>query len=76
MTVLANEHYPIRDGIAHPWTLMQLMTIAEQIRLIDPPRESADDWWKGYRDAAEEVAQGVSIRTDMIVAVGRKHEAS
>lgn len=76
MTVLAKEYYPIRDSIAHPWTLMQLMTIAEQIRMIDPPRESVDDWWKGYKDAAEEVAQGVSIRTDMIVTVGRKHGAS
>lgn len=76
MTVLTNQHYPICDSIARPWTLMHLMSIAELIRKIDQPRGSADDWWEVYGNAAEEVGVGVSIRMGMIVAVGQKHEAS
>lgn len=54
---------------------MQLMGVAEHIRIIGPPRESADAWWEVYENAAEEVGRGVSIRMGMVVAVGQKHEA-
>lgn len=74
MTVLTNQHYPIHDSIARPWTLMHLMSIAELIRSIDRPRGSADDWWEAHENAAKEAGQGVSIRMGMIVAVGQKHE--
>ena len=71
---------PIHDDIAKPWTDMQLMAtwdINEKVlvpaSLKDPSsKPTVEDWREMYRRMEEEVNQGMSIRMDMVVCVGRK----
>lgn len=78
--MLHYDRFPILDDIAKPWTEMMLMGIEDSIatmtKLSQDQSESGAPSMQQWRDvfdkAAEERKQGVSIRMDMISAVGRK----
>lgn len=80
LDVLSYTRLPIHDDIAKPWTEMQLMAtwdIHEKVIVPAALKDSnaspsADEWREMYRKLVEEVNQGMSIRMDMIVAVGKK----
>ena len=80
LDVLSYTRLPIHDDLAVPWTENQLMAtwdIHEKVivptALKDPNASpSAEEWRDMYRKLVEEVKQGMSIRIDMIVAVGKK----
>ena len=80
LDVLSYSRLPIHDDLAKPWTEMQLMAtwdINEKVivpaALKDPSASpSAEEWREMYRKLVEEVSQGLSIRMDLIVAVGKK----
>lgn len=80
LDVLSYSRLPIHDDLAKPWTEMQLMAtwdIQENVivpaALKDPSASpTAEEWREMYRKLVEEVSQGLSIRMDLIVAVGKK----
>ena len=80
LDVLSYTRLPIHDDLAKPWTEMQLMAtwdIHEKVivpaALKNPNASpSAEEWREMYRQMCEEVNQGMSIRMDMVVAVGKK----
>lgn len=79
--MLSYQRFPISDAIAKPWTGMMLMGIEDAIANMTEAYQ--DETEQGvpslqqrrdiFERAAEERKQGVSIRMDMISAVGRKH---
>ena len=80
LDVLSYTRLPIHDDLAKPWTEMQLMAtwdVNEKVlvpaALKDPSASpSAKEWRQMYGKVVEEVNQGMSIRMDMIVVVGKK----
>ena len=63
------------DDIALPWTLQQLMALAELIKSIEKGDQSESPgggWWALYERAAKEVTNGASVRMGMASIVGRK----
>lgn len=80
LEVLSYTRLPIRDDIAKPWTEMQLMAswdINEKViipaALKDPKASpTAEEWREMYRKMVGEVSQGMSIRMDMVITVGKK----
>ena len=80
LDVLSYSRIPIHDDLAKPWTEMQLMAtwdIQENFivpaALKDPSASpNAEEWREMYHKLVEEVSQGLSIRMDIIVAVGKR----
>ena len=80
LDVIAYTRYPIHDDLAKPWTEMQLMASLDMSEKMFVPAAandpnaspSADEWGELHNRTVEEVRQGMSIRMDMIVAVGKK----
>jgi len=76
LSVLNDTFQPIKDGIAHPWTLQHMLASAEVIQVIDRPRGSANEWWEVHDRAVAEVEHGASMRMGMVSVVGQKpHDA-
>jgi hypothetical protein len=76
MVVLVDDYHPIPDDLAHPWTCMHLMSVAELIKAIDKPPGTAKEWWTLHEEAIREAHQGSSIRMGMISVVARKQGES
>ena len=80
LDVLSYSRIPIHDDIAKPWTENQLMVtwdahekVIVPTALKDPSASpNAEEWREMYRKLVEEIGQGLSMRMDMIVAVGKK----
>ncbi|KAL8992606.1 MAG: hypothetical protein Q9169_006971 [Polycauliona sp. 2 TL-2023] len=74
LSVLDDKLLPIKDDIAHPWSLIHLMVAVELINLIERRHgtEDARVWWELYDRAAAEVRQGATMRVAMVSIVGQK----
>ena len=80
LDILSYTRLPIQDDLAKPWTEMQLMATWELVEKLFIPAAStnpkvlpgAEEWREIYGKMVEEVSQGVSIRMDMIITVGKR----
>ena len=51
---------------------MQLCSVAELIRGLDPTSDNIDEWWELFNGATQEVVRGAGVRMGMVVASAQK----